>query len=207
MKIVTLAALLEGDIENAIIAETPGGIEAQEAQGQRDFVASEMLPIECNLCTREQLEEMGITFGEPVDDLFIRVQLPAGWRKVPTDHSMWSRLLDDQDRERAMIFYKAAFYDRTAHISLKTRFSYGVDPVRGWDDPDYQKGGWHCVVTDAGEAIWTAEEQVGPEPAYDPDGNRDGWLEWYDRKSALGKLGKEWLDEHYPDWRNPVAYW
>lgn len=113
-----MVATLAGDFENAMIAATPEGIEAQEAQGQKDFVANNTLPIQCNFCTRKQLEEMGIVFGEPVDDLFVEVQLPEGWKKVPTGHSMWSDLVDAEGNKRASIFYKAAFYDRDAFIGL-----------------------------------------------------------------------------------------
>lgn len=210
MKPATLAALLKGDIENAIIAETPGGIEAQEARGQRDFVASESLPIECNYCTHEQLGEMGIVFGDPIDDLFVAVQLPEGWKKVPTEHSMGSNLLDDRGRKRASIFYKAAFYDRSAFISLTRRFSYSVDPVCGWDDPDYKKHEWHCIVTDCGEIIWASDKRVEPEPEYsqsDVNEERLAWLDWSDRKARLRKLGLAWLEEHYPNWEDPLAYW
>jgi hypothetical protein len=114
-----LSAMFDGNTENFLAASTPGGIEAQEARGQLDFVASETLPKEMlHGCTREKLEEMGIRFGDDVDDLFVSVELPDGWEKRPTDHSMWSELVDDKGVVRANIFYKAAFYDRNAHISL-----------------------------------------------------------------------------------------
>jgi len=209
MKAATLEALLRGDIENAIIAETPGSIEAQETRGQRDFVASETLPIECNHCSREQLEQMGILFGDPIDDLFVAVQLPKGWKKVPTDHSMWSQLLDGKERERAVIFYKAAFYDRSAHISLTRRFYYSVEPICGYDNSDYRNHEWHCVVKDCEQIAWESEQRLEPEPQYqhsDEEG-RLVKLDWYDDKDALSKLGEAWLEEHYPDWRNPLAYW
>jgi len=61
---------------------------------------------------------MGIVFGEKVDDLFTSVTLPEGWHKEATEHAMWSKLIDDQGRERASIFYKAAFYDRSAFMSI-----------------------------------------------------------------------------------------
>ena len=202
MKPSTLAALVSGDIVNALISETPGGIEAQEAQGQKNFVASETLPIECIFCTREQLEQMGILFGEEVDDLFVEVQLPEGWKKVPTSHSMWSKLLDGQGRERASIFYKAAFYDRSAHIGLVNRFSARVEPVDGWDDPDYYTKGRKGCVKD-GETIMHVVGEIGPEP----QGDREAFLAWLDEKDRLGTLAQEWLDEHYPNWRDPLAYW
>ena len=116
-----IIALAQGDIENALIAATPGGIEAQEARGQQEFAANSTLPRSgnsWNSSCREQLEEMGIVFGEDVDDLFVEVKLPEGWKKVPTDHSMWTDLVDEKGRKRASIFYKAAFYDMSAHISI-----------------------------------------------------------------------------------------
>lgn len=210
MKPSTLAALLAGDLENAIISETPSGIEAQGARGQKDFVADETLPIKCNFCKRGELEEMGIVFGDPVDDLFVEVQLPEGWEKVPTSHSMWSELVDEKGRKRASIFYKAAFYDRDAFIGTTLRFSRSVDPVCGWGEPDYKKHEWHCVVTDCGEVVWASDKRVEPEPEYPrpfTEEHRLAWLAWSDRKDALSKLGDGWLASHYPDWQDPSAYW
>src|SRR6185436_8068032 len=47
-------------------------------------------------------------------------------KKIATDHSMYTDLVDDKGRVRASIFYKAAFYDRKADISFKRRFSIRV---------------------------------------------------------------------------------
>jgi len=206
-----LTAAMKGDFANAAIASTPGGIEAQEARGQRDFVANETLPIKCNGCKIAELEEMGIVYGEPVDDLFVNVQLPEGWKKIPTDHSMWSKLVDEQGRERGSIFYKAAFYDLDAHISAVKRFSYSVVPVLGWEHSDYRTGEWQSVVMDCGNTIWVSPERVEPEPkgshSSATEKERGVWIDWYQRKNTLGSLGKLWLDEHYPEWGSPLAYW
>lgn len=103
---------------NFMAALVPGGIEQQEKDGQRQFVNESTLPKEMLGCTRQDLEALGIVFGEDADDLFVNVTLPKGWSKRPTEHSMWSDLIDDQNRVRARLFYKAAFYDRSAHLSL-----------------------------------------------------------------------------------------
>jgi len=116
-----LIALITGDIENAIVASTPGGIEAQEAAGQVSFVADQTLPIDC---PREDLEALGFLFGENVDDVFVNVKFPKGWTKEATDHSMWSDLKDSLGNVRGGIFYKAAFYDRNAALSLVSKISY-----------------------------------------------------------------------------------
>lgn len=198
-------ALNKGDLENFIVATTPGGIEAQEAQGQQSFVNSSVLPIGCNHCTREDLESMGIVFGEAADDLFVNVTLPEGWQKVATDHHMWSKLIDEKGRERAAVFYKAAFYDRRSHISLTPRFSCRVEPVCGYDDPSYEEAEWHCVVMDCGKVTWVSTQRAGIEPDYKDD--KEQWLAWSNRKDELYNLGKKWLDEKYPDYQNPLAYW
>lgn len=90
-----------------------------EKMGQVGFVASETLPIECNGCKREDFEAMGIVYGNPVDRLFVEVKLPEGWKKVATDHDMWTDLVDDKGVKRAAIFYKASFYDERAFIGLR----------------------------------------------------------------------------------------
>ncbi len=193
-----LAALAKGDMDNFIAAATPGGIRQQEADGQRDFVANSTLPIKINSGTKEQFEQMGIVFGDPVDDLFRIAQLPDGWEKVPTDHSMWSKLIDKKRRERASIFYKAAFYDRDAFLNITRRFSYGVIPVNGYDDPDYEYNTTprKAAVFDCEKIIWESE------PMEIAEGTKP-----YAVSDALAPLGAGWLFEHYPDWENPLAYW
>jgi len=107
------------DVENLLTAMEPNGIERQEAQGQQEFCRSSELPKQMlHGCTREKLEEMGIEFGDDLDELFVKVRLPTGWQVKPTHHSMWNELVDEKGTKRAAIFYKAAFYDRKSHISL-----------------------------------------------------------------------------------------
>lgn len=109
----------------------PQAILDQEAKGQSEVVNSDQLPAKLNLVDRgkQSIEEiyaaMGIKVVGPTegDELFFDVQLPAGWKKEGTDHSMWNRLLDDKGRERATFFYKAAFYDRDAFINFTSRYT------------------------------------------------------------------------------------
>jgi len=191
-----LGALLGGDIENAIVAATLGGIEQQEKQGQTTFVNSSTLPIKMlHGCTKEKLEAMGIVFGEPQNDIFINVTLPDGWTKVATDHSMWSDLLDDKGRKRAGIFYKAAFYDRSAHISLIQR--YMIEKYHACDkdgnDLEYGKHTHLKVsVCDSGKSI------------------KDFGV-WNDGDYTTGdkyyQLAEDWIKENYPDYEDKEKYW
>lgn len=105
---------------NLSVASAPGGIEQQEAQGQQNLVQSTTLPIKGDW---EVLERWGVVKGEPIDKLFCHATLPEGWTKAPTDHSLWSSLVDARRLIRASIFYKAAFYDRDAFFHSVRRFT------------------------------------------------------------------------------------
>lgn len=112
-----IIAAASGDMENALVALLPGGIERQEKAGQAALVASTEMPLELSP-DREAFEAVGFTFGEPIDSVFMKATLPAGWKRVPTDHSMYSDILDETGKRRVEVFYKAAFYDRRADARL-----------------------------------------------------------------------------------------
>jgi hypothetical protein len=125
----TTALVAERPIVGLATAALPGGIEASERAGQRELVASQVLPTAIHRLypdgdARALLVQWGFIFGEPVegDPIFQHATLPPGWSKKGTDHDMWSKILDEHGRERCAIFYKAAFYDRSAHMSVSARY-------------------------------------------------------------------------------------
>ena len=197
-----LSALVKGDVGNFIIASTPGGIERQEAEGQASFVGmKDSLPIKC---PREQLEKLGFKFGSPIDEHFISVIFPVGWSKRATDHSMWSELLDEQGRKRGSIFYKAAFYDRSAHMNLSTRFLTTTQYLNNDGTPfDWERSNGtnqptkvRAIVKDSAteEILWSSETW-----------NRGdkNWVE----QDAHQAAARKYLTDNYPDFNNPLAYW
>lgn len=107
-------------------------IEDQESEGQAELVAtSTRLPIQLEATNKEredgswgpvdakdQYERWGIEVVGPADDIFYGVLLPDGWRLEATDHPMWSKLFN-KDGLVAMVFYKAAIYDRRAFLSTQ----------------------------------------------------------------------------------------
>lgn len=191
MNMAAYAALANGDFDNAQVAMTPGGIERQEAQGQRDLVKNARIPKDVyghNL--DDVLSKWGIETHESVDDLFVQVELPDGWQLKATDHSMHSDLLDDKGRVRASIFYKAAFYDRCADMALKTRYTFTVEPVNGWQDYDCKD--YVCKVMDQGKVLWVSDVAKNAS---------------FPERDELGDKGKAYLDKRYPEWRSPFAYW
>ena len=113
-------------------AALPGGVIAQEARGQQELVASTQLPIEGLLGKeRPRWEALGLKILDDQtsdDPLFCQVELPPGWRKVPTDHPLWTHLVDEGGEVRAEIVYKAAYYDRYARVSLKADPAASKEP-------------------------------------------------------------------------------
>lgn len=104
---------------NLFEATLGGGIEAQESRGQRELTSqSSQLPTDG---LQEVAAKLGIEILGPVegDRIFCEASLPEGMKIVATDHSMWSNLVDKDGNIVAGIFYKAAFYDRSAHIRLR----------------------------------------------------------------------------------------
>lgn len=171
------------------------GIYAEEAQGQQSFVGSDTLPTEIHGDgAKEALESAGVIFHDVVegDSLFQYVTIPEGWEKKATDHSMHSDLVDGNGRVRAYIFYKAAFYDRNAHMSLTCRYGVNLD----YDRLDSEKVAVVNVM-DGDQVIHTTD------PIALPEDNS----EHYATKEQAQKLAISWLDKNYNEWRNPTCYW
>ena len=108
----------------------PGGadqaVAEQERAGQAQLVVSDQLPADLNGDGQADFEALGFVFGDltPGDPLFRAVTLPEGWRKEPSEHDMWSHIVDQLGRCRVSVFYKAVFYDRRAHMNVMTVAGY-----------------------------------------------------------------------------------
>lgn len=162
-------------------AEPGAAIEAQEARGQRQLCSqTQQLPTDIKPGDLLALKTLGFEFLGPVegDKLFQRVTFPEGWSIKPTDHHMWSDLLDEKGRKRGGIFYKAAFYDRGAHLHLEVR--YRASQTNCGDGP------WRPCVFDNGTVVSTDEhggrvfatvwegESFTPNPVRQTDGHDSG---------------------------------
>lgn len=160
---------------------------AQEARGQRELVASCDLPTDCT--DDAILRAWGFELGQPNPDdpMFRSAVLPAGWKMEYTNHAMWSKVVDQEGRERVSIFYKAAFYDRSAFMQAKYRFSaeanYGCDPCNVG------------IAKDCSAVIFRSEP-------IDTTG-RESW----DIADAARNIAAMWLDINRPGWRDCAAGW
>lgn len=95
-------------------------IEGSERRGQAELLRSTTLPVRLIDGTDADFLALGFTFGAavPGDDLFREATLPEGWARTSSDHAMWSSIVDTRGIRRVAIFYKAAYYDRAAHMAL-----------------------------------------------------------------------------------------
>jgi hypothetical protein len=120
-----------------LIASVGDGIAEMEAAGQAQLVQSTKLPAELSYSTREDFEALGFVFGDLVDGdpLFREMKLPAGWSKRATDHDMHSEVVDERGIARVGVFYKAAFYDRRADMTI-TSVGYNVATKSIYGDGD-----------------------------------------------------------------------
>lgn len=174
----------------------PNAIENQEAEGQKEFEQASQLPRKCNspyniTNTAEQYSKMGIKVLVPSkgDDIFLGVKLPKGWKVQSTDHSMWNNLIDDKGRVRAMIFYKAAFYDRDSFINFEHRYISTSEYLERKDSDNFYPK-FYCVKDNATKKIIFTTE-ITNEHA-DP---------------KLEKKCIDFLKKEFPKYENLNAYW
>lgn len=135
-------------------------IEEQEAAGQREVVNSTVLPRDMRGLgrawgaeARAEFEALGFVFGDVVDDLFVNVTLPAGWTREGSDHAMWSHVVDERGVKRVAVFYKAAFYDRSAHCSLSNPGSAAVTATIYGDGPVTLPEQWDVFTVEERQAF------------------------------------------------------
>lgn len=164
-------ASLDGALEALVDAVGPqdcsrgGAILGQEARGAAELLVSEQIPADMmpNQVAFEKLgfKIVGKTVGDP---LFVDAELPQGWTKRPGEEDPRHMVIvDAKGRVRAGIFYKAAFYDRVAHVSLVCRYTikryrarYGDAKERDGDNVVLDQGtGRELFVTNGEDAEYT----------------------------------------------------
>ena len=142
----------------------------------------------------EALANIGFKFGELVDgdSMFQSVQLPAGWTREGSNHAMWSYVLDQHDRQRLSIFYKAAFYDRDAFFNITPAIQVSADDE---DTVDGKKMVFH--VKKCGKIVFSTKEVEAVGDVHSV----------YDVRDSERNKAWAWATKNYPDHEDPCAYW
>ena len=113
-----------------------------------------------------------------------------------TDHSMWSNILDQNGMVRGKMFYKAAFYDRSAHMYLSTRYQICTDYI----GKDYSTT--EIYFGNPQEKLYVAGQVHRANNA-----TREQRIEAYAIEESLKQEAREWAKKNYPDYENVNAYW
>lgn len=167
---------------NAETYGAAGEVERQRHAGQREFVESDVMP---KLRT-PGFEELGFVFGGdvPGDDLFVFCELPEGWSKEATDWYYQTALIDNGGRRRGVVKYEPSVSRRHAEAELWTRLAVRWTVTEGVNSPAraFDRVTGACLFEDSVRR-----------------GDRASSSPW--------SRVRDWLNECYPDWKNPLAYW
>lgn len=190
----------------------PGMIEAQEARGQAELVASESIPTrwagyapdsDAVKGHDEMLRQLGFELGEPFadDPLFRPAKLPPGWKRMASHHPMHSDIVDDKGLARLGMFYKAAFYDRRAHLSRGRRVYTTMPPGEPFDLGHRTRIVVIALPVRSGEPD-RAKVLARFDATADPEDPKR-FAVW----DKLDQDVRDWCDKHYPHMDDPMAYW
>lgn len=149
------------------------------------------------------LLRLGFSLGgpSPYKKGFRKAVLPAGWKIKPSDHYMYSWVVDEKGRRRAQIGYKAQ--DNWVSFHLERRFSPSFTKDDEGESED-DKGS--CVVA----VIRDSDRKEVWRGATVPEVDKKKNPRWFEQPTALdvaSKLAEEKLEKIAPDWKNVEAYW
>lgn len=167
---------------------------AQENRGAQEVVASEEIPKDH---PADDVKKLGIVILGPSDEnpLFVKAQLPSGWKKVRnTQDYRTIDVLDENGNRRAYMWYKAASYDSFAYMIIRRRFE-----VQHRFNKDYTictayvvdvKDSTNPVVVFKGKRVKGASVR-----------------EMEETEKQARQIARDWLAKHLPDAGDVNAYW
>lgn len=141
------------------------------------------------------LSAAGVIWHEPIKEnsVICRVHLPLGWSKVKVSGVTFS-LLDDKGRERATTFESSQPF-----ITLSRRFR--VTRIHEREQGKDQNPGEivACVRGENGIVLHMTQAFLVTHCRTEDD--------QHELRERVEDEAREWLDQHYPNWRDAGAYW
>ena len=161
-------------------------VENMEKEGQQHVISNTMMARKM-WPSKEHFEQLGFIFEDiPGDDVLCYATLPDGWSMKETDNAMCTNIIDENRVIRGSLIYKAAVYDRRAHMYLKCHYMV----CSRYADED------HLID----EIYFGNEKEILFVAGQTP-------IDAYDDIEKLKALAKQYAYENYPDWENVHAYW
>lgn len=135
---------------------------------------------------KQNFMDLGFTFRVlPNSDLCLAT-LPTDWKSV-ADTDFGVNLIDEKGRKRGSYIYES---NANNFIDLKTRFYISVD----FDPDDSTQALRYYFVRDRanGRPLFCAGSYNSVDPL---------------KAIKFSNIAKNFLNEHYPDWEDPMKYW
>lgn len=179
-----------------------GGPDAMNRMAHSDMARSSLLPADIKPEHRAVLERAGVVFGEEDErePLMRRATLPEGWRLARADHPIYSHLLDERGRRRALVM--CSRIDRQAWVRCLGRFSAS----HRIDDPyDWRTEPLVPVIADSDDSVLWRGAKV---PKDTEEQRRAAWgTDAPTDAQRAHAIAEAKLDEVAPKWRDVGAYW
>lgn len=159
----------------------------QGSHGASAIRGTQQVPVENP--GQSKLSTFGIQLLErdPTDRLFMNALFPIGWKRVATGHSMWTYLVPPWSAGPVfVIFYKAAFYDRSAGMSFRPRYD-----ITAYEDNGNDRA-YEARVRDygTGKTLFVA-----------PFEYRNG-DDYFDASKSAKEQCEEWVKSNLPEYKN-----
>jgi hypothetical protein len=157
-----------------------------------------VLPVDTDKWTQHNarvLAAIGVKLlGVAAGNQFLQpITLPAGWKKVAGNRSVYSHIIDNKGRMRVeIISYQAGSNEQKVFMYLCRRYGRSFDHDHFCNT---NQGVTH--ITDGNQVMYTTQ----PVAADTHPGNPDMVMKETDAAAST------WLNKHYPRWHNPGAYW
>lgn len=198
-----LLAEMIGFLGDSMTGGTDYAAERNGKHKQALAAASNKLPRRVDRDDRLVYEALGFEFGDATDKLFMAVSFPDGWGTKPTDHYMYTHIVDERGRRRGQYFYKPDFWDQDASLwGAERRFRCEKDYDTYCSSDRTRRDEVVFRVLDQGREIYRTKVY-----AMDPlDGEKTWETSERTEKAALDDA-IAWLKARFPEHENPLAYW
>jgi len=167
-----------------------------ETEGQQELLAANGASLPILGSDHPCFAQMGLVFGEPLDQVFREAKLPQNWGlRASREHVMVTDLLDVKGRRRAKITYKSALFDRHAEIEPTVRYTVGVEYQGKFGIAGESHRGYVFDHATRTEVFSTKTLR------------REGQDRTFLKTEELKQETAQWISARFPDHQDPAAYW
>lgn len=165
-------------------------------KAQETICRSRLIPK--NMKQQETFKELGFKFYEysPIEDMYSAI-LPEGWNLVPTQNVLWTKILDDNDLTRGLIYYNPV--KGTSSVSLRAR--YGIHTER--TETETPNG----LVVEKRVYFGDEENMLHIAGYVGANMNDENAEEILAQEELFIPIAEAYAEKHYPHYDDVTLYW